>query len=614
MAVVDDSRTFGRMRLSFAKTSDIDEFVVMLDRFERGDITPEEWRKFRLLRGTYGQRQDADAQMLRVKIPQGILDAAHLEALADVAERYSRGFGHISTRQNVQFHFVKLHDAEPAMRLLAEAGVTTREACGNSVRNITSCPYAGVARDEVFDVTPYSEAMTRYLLRHPLSSTLPRKFKIAFDGCASEDHAATSINDLGWRAALHPDGSGRRGFRVNVAGGTAIMCRTGASLYEFLPAGDILMVAEAVLRVFQRYGDYEHKQRNRLKFLVKTMGWDAWQAAFQKELDDVRAAGGAQLPFDPEHPPVEVAPLERAEPPSIAEITQLVNATTVRGPGIVPVVEVRDGGPGRERTEWLRTNLRPQKQGEFSQVTVSLELGDVTGGQMRALAALSRAYADGTVRVTVDQNLVMRWVKSGQVPGLYRRLAAAGLWRSGAGTITDVTSCPGAESCRLAVTQSRGLARLIEEGLEAQPGLARAASDVHIKISGCPNGCGQHHVAGIGFQGSIRKLGDRPVPQYFMMLGGGAGPDGASFGRLTAKIPARRIPEAVNRMLRLYEQERTSGETASEFFLRVDPIHARAAVADLEKMTADEALPADFIDPGEDHAFNPEVMDGECAS
>ena len=277
----------------------------MLDRFERGEITPEEWRRFRLLRGTYGQRQDADAQMLRIKIPQGILDAAHLEALADVADRYSRGFGHISTRQNMQYHFVKLHDAEPAMRLLAEAGMTTREACGNSVRNITSCPYAGVARDELFDVTPYAEAMTRYLLRHPLASTLPRKFKIAFDGCADEDHAATSINDLGWRAAFHPDGSGRRGFRVNVAGGTAIMCRSGASLYEFLPASDILMVAEAVLRVFQRYGDYEHKQRNRLKFLVKSMGWDAWQAAFHKELEEVRAAGGAQLPFDPENPPVD---------------------------------------------------------------------------------------------------------------------------------------------------------------------------------------------------------------------------------------------------------------------------------------------------------------------
>jgi sulfite reductase beta subunit-like hemoprotein len=616
MAVLDDPRTYGRTRLSFADTADIDEFARMLDLFERGEISPEEWRRFRLLRGTYGQRQDADAQMLRVKIPQGIIDAAQLEALADVADRYSRGFGHISTRQNMQFHFVPLHDAEPAMRHLADAGVTTREACGNSVRNITACPYAGVARDEVFDVTPYAEAMSRYLLRHPLSSALPRKFKIAFEGCTSEDHAATSINDLGWRAMMAPDGSGRRGFRVQVAGGTAIMCRSGASLYEFLPASEILMVAEAVLRVFQRFGDYEHKQRNRLKFLVKSMGWEAWHAAFQRELDEVRAAGVARLPFDPEDPPVELPPDgDRPAPPAIADITSLVTATTVKGPGIVPQVQPGEGGPGRERTEWLRTNLRPQRQSEYSQVTVSLVLGDISSGQMRALALLAKAYADGMVRVTVDQNLVLRWVRSGQVPGLYRRLAAAGLARSGAGTITDVTSCPGAESCRLAVTQSRGLARLIEDNLQEQPARwLRNAADVRIKISGCPNGCGQHHIAAIGFQGSIRKIGDRVVPQYFLMLGGGAGQDAVSFGRLTAKIPARRVPEAVDRLLRLYEEERAVGETAPAFFHRIEPARAREAVADLERMTPEDALPADFIDPGEDHAFSPEVMDGECSA
>jgi sulfite reductase (NADPH) hemoprotein beta-component len=247
-------------------------------------------------------------------------------------------------------------------------------------------------------------------------------------------------------------------------------------------------------------------------------------------------------------------------------------------------------------------------------VIVSLVLGDITAGQMRAVAALSRAYADGMVRVTVDQNLVMRWVRSGQVPGLYRRLAAIGLGLAGAGTITDVTSCPGAESCRLAVTQSRGLARLIGDNLEQQPAkLLRDASDVRIKISGCPNGCGQHHVAPIGFQGSIRKVGNRVVPQYFVMIGGGTGQQAASFGRLTAKIPARRVPEAVDRLLRLYQDERTNGETAPAFFQRVDTARARAALADLEQMTPEDALPADYIDPGEDHAFSPEVMDGECS-
>src|SRR5947208_13476316 len=244
MSVVDDPMTFGRARFSFASEADIDEFVATLERYEGGALTPDQWRLFRLVRGTYGQRQAADAQMLRVKIPQGVLTSDQLEALADVGQRHSRGFGHITTRQNVQFHFVKLHDVEPAMRRLADAGLTTREACGNSVRNITACPYAGVAADERFDVTPYAEALTRYLLRHPLSSTLPRKFKIGFEGCPA-DHIGTPINDLGFRAVLGADGS--RGFRVTAGGGTAIMVKSGGLLHEFLPASEILRVAEAIL-------------------------------------------------------------------------------------------------------------------------------------------------------------------------------------------------------------------------------------------------------------------------------------------------------------------------------------------------------------------------------
>src|SRR3954466_15953944 len=232
MSVVDESKTFGRTRLSFASEADVDEFVTTLERYERGELTPDQWRAFRLVRGTYGQRQAEDAQMLRVKIPQGVITSEQLEARAEVGARYSRGFGHITTRQNVQFHFVKLHDVEHAMHRLADAGLTTREAGGKSGRNITACPYAGVAADERFDVTPYAEAMTRYLLRHPLSSTLPRKFKIAFEGCPA-DHVATAINDLGFRAILGRDGS--RGFRVYAGGGTAIMVTSAALLHEFLP-------------------------------------------------------------------------------------------------------------------------------------------------------------------------------------------------------------------------------------------------------------------------------------------------------------------------------------------------------------------------------------------
>jgi sulfite reductase beta subunit-like hemoprotein len=315
MAATEDQVTLGRARLSFAQESDIDEFVDVLTRFERGEIGPDEWRGFRLVRGTYGQRQTADAQMLRVKIPQGILSVPQLDAMAEVSEQYSRGFGHITTRQNIQLHFLKLHDVEPVMRRLAAVGLTTREACGNSVRNITACPYAGVAADEPFDVTPYAEALTRYLLRHPLSAVLPRKFKIAFEGCA-HDHIGAAINDIGWTARVGTgDGASARGFRVTVAGGTATLTRSGHDLFDFAPAGEMLNIAEAIIRVFHRLGDYKHKQRNRLKFLVRSLGWDGFRAEFERELEAFRREGGAALPFDPEHPPVEEAPPARGAVP-----------------------------------------------------------------------------------------------------------------------------------------------------------------------------------------------------------------------------------------------------------------------------------------------------------
>src|SRR5712671_6394807 len=546
MSVVDDPKTFGRARLSFASEADIDEFVTTLEQYERGELTPDQWRAFRLVRGTYGQRQAADAQMLRVKIPQGILTSEQLDALADVGERYSRGFGHITTRQNIQFHFVKLHDAEHAMHRLADAGLTTREACGNSVRNITGCPYAGVSADERFDVTPYAEALTRYLLRHPLSSTLPRKFKIAFEGCAV-DHVALGIHDLGFRAVVAPDGG--RGFRVTAGGGTAIMVTNAGLLHEFLPASEIVRVAEAVLRVFARLGDYQHKQRNRMKFMIKALGWTRWREEYDRELTSCRLRGDVPtLDIDP--------PASESKPEWVKDSS----------PTVVPVFHAGDEAYAR----WRATNVRTQKQFGFVTAAATVPLGDLTSEQMRVLGELARAYGDGTVRVTPDQDLVFRWVNACDLRQLYRRLAAAGLGLAEAGTVADVTSCPGAETCRLAVTQSRGLGRLLEDHLRARPDLIAAADGARIKISGCPNGCGLHHIATIGFQGSVRRLGSRAVPQYFVMVGGGAHDRGASFGRLAAKIPARRIPQTVERLIELYARERTVDESAMAFFARIE--------------------------------------------
>jgi len=611
MAAVDDPKTFGRARLSFASVADIDEFAATLDRFERGEITADQWRVFRLVRGTYGQRQPDDAQMIRVKIPQGMLTSEQLTALADVADTYSRGFGHITTRQNLQFHFVKLHDVEPAMRRLAEAGLTTREACGNSVRNVTSCPYAGVSGEEIFDATPYAEALTRHFLRHPLSASLPRKFKIAFEGC-TVDHAKTSIHDIGWRARIE---NGRRGFRVLAGGGTAIMCKSGGVVFEFLPVAQMLDAAEAIIRVFHKLGDYQHKQRNRMKFLIKTLGWEKWKAEFDAAFEQVQREGGHPLPFDPEAPPVEQAPSwAREAAPTVEEISTRVLAAKLRGPGIHPETRPSLVTSELAYARWCRTNVRRQKQPGYAMAVVTTPLGDLTGAQLRVLASLAHAFADGAVRVTVSQDLLFRWVRADQTPALFHRLAAAGLGLPDADTVADVTSCPGAESCKLAVTQSRGLGQTLGEYLRARPALVEMAPRLDVKISGCPNGCGQHHIAGIGFQGSLRKVGERAAPQYFVMIGGGVGGDQANFGRVVAKVPARRCATALDRLIRLYAEERAVDESAESYFQRVELARVKAVLGDLEVLTPENAGADDFIDLAESKEFVPETLEGECSA
>jgi sulfite reductase (ferredoxin) len=606
MSEITDSRRRG----SFADPRDLDELVRQLERFERGEITAEEWRIHRLVEGTYGQRQVGDLHMLRTKLPQGVVSAEQLEALAEVAEEHSRGFGHISTRQNFQLHFVAARRAEAALRRLAEVGVTSREACGNSVRNVTACPFGGVGQGELFDATPYAEAVARYFLRHPLSSSLPRKFKIALEGCA-EDHAAAAIHDIALLARIR---DGQRGFEVRLGGGTAIMPISARPLEEFLPAGEMLAVAEAVIRVFHRLGERKNPHANRLKFLVKKMGWEAFQAEVRAELDRVRAAGAPALPFDPDHAPEEGPPAaDRPAAPSPEELEAAVRAQVPRGPGIVPEVRSAPASPAA-LAAWARTNVRPQRQAGFVTAAVTVPLGDLTSAQLRALAALSRAYADGTVRFTREQDVLLRWVRPADLAALHTRLAAAGLGQDGAGTPADVVSCPGAESCRLAVTASRGLGREVEAHLRAHPELAARLDGADIKVSGCPNGCSQHHVAAIGLQGSVRKVGEKAVPQYFVLLGGGVSSGGARFGQLAAKIPARRVTQALDRLAALYQEQRKPGEGAREFFQRLPAAEAKRALADLAQLEPGTLTPEDTVDLGETAEYGVETMEGECAA
>jgi sulfite reductase (NADPH) hemoprotein beta-component len=371
-------------------------------------------------------------------------------------------------------------------------------------------------------------------------------------------------------------------------------------------------VAEAVARVFHRFGDYEHRQRNRLKFVVKALGWDAFKARFEECLAEFRGEGGAKLPFNPDDLRSEQAPdWQPSTPPSVQAVS-LTAATPLSGPGIMPN-SVKLTPLSDTYLRWMRRNVAAQKQAGYCHVTVRLPLGDFSAGQMRVLADLAEAYSDGTMRLTVDQNVLFRWVRRENVDGLYERLNAAGLGAPDANTLSDVISCPGAESCRLAVTQSRGLGRLLTEHLSARPEVVDAVPG-RIKISGCPNGCGQHHVGSIGFQGSVRKVAGRAIPQYFVLVGGGCSDEGtAHFGKVVSKVPVNRLTEATDRLLNLYREQKQDGEELGAFFRRIPPATATAALSDLAQLLPTEVTDADLVDLGESHTFNPEVLDGECA-
>jgi sulfite reductase (NADPH) hemoprotein beta-component len=407
---------------------------------------------------------------------------------------------------------------------------------------------------------------------------------------------------------------GQRGFRVTVAGGTSIMPVSGYVLYDFLPVDQMLNVAEAVLRVFHRFGDYQHRQRNRMKFIVKSMGWDAFRGKVEECLQEFVAGGGAALELKPGALDPQTAPdWTPAEAPTLQAVAAAA-ATPVNGPGIMPGTVKLQVLPDAY-LRWQRSNVAPQRQEGYCHVTARLPLGDFTAGQMRVLADLAEAYGDGEMRLTVEQNVLFRWVKRSSVEAMYQRLAAAGMGAPDALTLADVVSCPGAESCRLAVTQSRGLGRALTEHLSARPDLVDLVPSGDIKISGCPNGCGQHHIASIGFQGSVRKVGGRAIPQYFVLVGGGCGDDGlANFGKVVSKVPVHRMTDALDRLLTLYREQRQGEENLGAFFRRVPPAAATEALKDLALLLPNETTDQDYVDLGESQAFNPEVMDGECSA
>lgn len=575
-----------------AQRAEIERFASEIARLQSGEISDADFRAFRLENGVYGIRFQKDVQMVRVKVPYGLLRADQLERLARVSRDYSNGAIHVTTRQDVQVYWIPLGRIPSFLADLAEVGLTTREASGNTVRNVIACPEAGVSATESFDVTPYAHALSAYFLRNPVCQDLPRKFKIAFSGCA-EDCTMTAIHDLGFLARLREEnGREARGFRVLVGGGLGPLPRAAQVLVDFAPAEDYLPLAEAVIRVFDRRGNRAQRHRARLKFLLEDLGIEAFRQLVLQEARVVRQTRPGSMLLDV--PAVELP---------------------VRVPA--PVREVERPLPGFDT--WFRTNAKEQKQPGHHVAYVALPSGDLTADQLEGIARLARKYSDGTLRTTPGQNLLLRWIPTASLPSLHADLVRLNLGGAGANGLGNVLACPGAETCALAVTKSHRLARVLSETLRATPDLA-AAEDfggVRIRVSGCPNACGQHHVAPIGLYGGSRRLDGRSIPTYRLLVGGEVAPGGIRFARVVGEVPAKRAPEAVVRLLDLYRSRREGGERFQDWVWREGAGLAalvRDALRDLIEPDGG-ALDTDlFRDWGDAADFVLRTGQGECAA
>jgi sulfite reductase beta subunit-like hemoprotein len=570
--------------------TEIERFRVHINEYLAGGLTDDQFRGLRLRFGCYGQRQPG-VQMIRTKIPGGKLTAAQMDNLAEVSDQYAAGKGHFTTRQNLQYHFVPLSQVPDLMHKLADAGLTTREACFNTVRNVTASPYAGLTRDEVFDVIPYVQKVAYTFLRQKLTDAMPRKFKIAFDGGGSHDRALCAIHDMGIRAVFQ---DGKRGFHIVIAGGLGPLPTEAQVLDEFLPEERLVNRVEAVLRVFNQYGNRQNKNKARLKFVLRERGIAWMKEAIDKEFADILANGG-------------ITPAEQV-PEGFGGFES--KPQPLGDGSLLPVVNKASSG-NAEYDRWLATNVEEQKQPGYALVAVRLDQGNLTANQMRGLANLARIAGDGTLRVTIDQNVLIPFVQLANLPRVYAALGELQLAEAGAHEFEDVTTCPGAYSCNLALTKSMNLGAALSQTVRQydHPELRKLS----IKISGCPNSCGQHWISDFGFYGNARKIDGKEVPYYQMLLGGGEDETGIlRFGLAVQSIPARLAPVAVQRVIDHYMEVRQEGETFRQYVLRHKVEFFRQKIADLVKPA--NLAPEMYQDWGDNEAFSLKLGRGECAA
>jgi sulfite reductase beta subunit-like hemoprotein len=522
------------------------------ERFVKGELTPDEWRPIRLSYGLYYQL-DHTSHMQRIKIPGGVLTADQMVAMADVADRYGRGIAHVTTRQDIQIHWVPIDGIIDMYERLLAVNITTRGACADSVRNVTACPYAGTAPGEPFDVTPYCLAIHEYFLFNPLNLTLPRKFKIAVEGCP-EDCAQGPINDIGLYAKLDGD---RPGFSVWAGGGLGAQPFLARPIRDFVPAEDVLIWCEAIVRVQHRHGERKNRNKARMKYLANKLGAEKFRAAIEAEVARVEAGQGADL---------------RADVRDIVAAWRVPAPPDARRPATTPLPDF---------AHWRRTNTRPQRQPGYRAALVQLPLGDITSDQMRGVARLARAHGNGTLRTTNDQNLVLPWVPEAALPALHTDLAALELAGADAGTVSDVVSCPGMDYCSLAITRSMGMAERIRAHLRDGNGFAERLGPFTVKISGCPNSCGQHHVGDIGLTGHLVKTDDGiERPFYSILVGGAVGEGRARIGKRLGRFAEEKAPAVIAALANLFERERRAGETFPSFVDRVGSRRLDAVAAE----------------------------------
>ena len=566
---------------------EIADFETQVARFRAGEWSENDFMAFRLRQGVYGQRQP-DAQMFRIKCPFGGVNADQLDALGEVAEKYAPlKKGHVTTRENFQFHHIKLDHGAEIMRLIGDVGLSTREACGNTVRNVTGCAVAGVCANEPFDVTPYAAAYARYFVRHPFSQSLPRKVKSAFSGCDS-DCAITPIHDVGFIPRIQ---DGKKGFKMVVGGGTSIMPRIAPTLFEFVPVEEYLKMTEAVLRIFHRTNELRrNRMKARIKFYIARVGIDE----FRKEVEEEIKQSWAQRSFDP----ADLMFVEDEEP----------DAPALDG-------DFAAFGDDPEFGRWLETNVEDQRQDGYKAVTVRLPLGDINARQFHQLADMSRKYAGGRARITHQQNLTFRWVPENALYEVWQRLSDIGFGGSGAHEITDIVSCPGTDSCKLGITASMGLGRALSDAVEEVDKSDPLVREMHVKMSGCPNGCGQHHIADIGFHGAAARAPGGQVPAYELFLGGSYSQDDPRFGqRIKAKIPAKRAPEALKKIVADYQSSHDDGELFKDYVLRQGTGYFEEMMGEFKELPdLNRETLEQYIDWDKTVKYVLERGEGECA-